>query len=69
MATQRGVRIGPEERNDEAHKRHQERQPDPSPSRNKLNDPRQSRGLSFVSPSEGPVQEPPKGGYASLDLS
>ena len=28
----------------------------------KLNDPRQSRGLIFVSPSKGQVHEPPEGG-------
>ena len=31
-------------------------------SRFQLNDPRQSRGLIFVSPSKGQVHEPPEGG-------
>ena len=33
-----------------------------SPLYQKLNDPRQSRGLIFVSPSKGQVHEPPEGG-------
>jgi hypothetical protein len=34
-------------------------------SANKLNHPRQSRGLIIVSPSKGHIHEPPKGDHSS----